>query len=322
MRIRRLCIYLFLNTVTIIFLMNSCYVKEHNKEYKKSDKSIMHITSISEPTHKNALAGNEKMLQCKYYDEIEFKQSVDQKTIEIEIFKKETIKIKGGIVPHHLLAKDMISSFFEIVSVQKPEIIIVIAPNHKGIGVSPIHTGDWSWQTPFGILDAEKTIANSFIDSNIASSNFDLLEEDHSISALVPYIKYYMPDCKIIPILLHGSLGLKDTQQLGKNLQAKLNKEGKSSLIIASVDFSHYLPLEVADEMDKISINAIKERDANTIYQFDNDYMDSPPSIIALLSAMDFVNAYNMHILDHSNSDILSGSKNGETTSYYTVLFY
>jgi len=308
---------------------------------------------------KNSLMVNGKMLQCRYYNELDFHQSVDNAEsfgnaesinntkssynaessgsaespdnvkasieptdIGVENSNIDSIKIKGGIVPHHLLAGEMIASFFKTISVEQPEVIVMIAPNHKGTGVKAVHTGSWSWQTPFGVLDADEEIIKSLIDSNIADTNFDLLEEEHSIAGLVPYIKYYMPDSKIVPILLHGTYRLKDAQQLGQNLQNKLINENKKGLIIASVDFSHYLTLEKADEMDEVSIKAIKNRDISLIQNFNNDYIDSPPSIITLLSAMDTVGAAHMEILDHSNSDRITGAKSNETTSYFTVIFY
>ncbi len=291
--------------------------------------------SSNQINNKN-LSASREMLQCRYYNETEFMKSIyDAQSINISnsqskkqsdvIIQPSTVTnthiIKGGIVPHHLLAGNMIASFFKTVSAEQPEIIVVIAPNHTGKGVKEVHTGSWSWQTPFGTLEAYESIVSSLVESKIATTNFNLLEEDHSISALVPYIKYYMPDSKIVPILLHGSFGLKDAQKLGQNLQRKLEKENKKGLIIASVDFSHYLPLEQAEQMDEISIKAIENRDMNIIHQFNNDYMDSPPSIITLLSAMDTAGAEHMKVLDHSNSDIIAGSRSSETTSYFTVVF-
>ncbi|HOJ09208.1 MAG TPA: AmmeMemoRadiSam system protein B [Clostridiales bacterium] len=274
----------------------------------------------------NNLQVNEKRLQCRYYNEKDFKQSVNRVQLddyghlaETEIIESS---IKGGIVPHHLLASNMIASFFKTISVEQPEVVIIIAPNHKGTGVKAVHTGSWSWQTPFGILEADVDIVNSLVDSKTADMNFDLLEEDHSIAGLVPYIKYYMPDTKIVPIMLHGSFGLQNAQKLGQNLQEKLENENKKSTIIASVDFSHYLPLEEARQMDEISIKAIENRDINIIQHFNNDYMDSPPSIIALLSAMNASGAEHMKMLDHSNSDEIAGARSSETTSYFTVVFF
>lgn len=270
---------------------------------------------------------SEKMLHCKYFDEKDFQQSINaaEQTAnnpnDNNLLEDGNVFL-GGIVPHHLLSSEMISSFFMTLSKEEPEIIVIIAPNHHGIGVKTVHTGSWSWQTPFGILETDKDIVNSLIDSKIADTNFDLLEQEHSISGLVPYVKYYMPESKIVPILLHGSYSLKEAQLLGQNIQKKLESENKRSLVIASVDFSHYLTLEQAEKMDEISIKSIENRDLHLIYSFNNDYLDSPPSLIALLSALDVNGPSPMKILDHSNSDIIAGTRNDETTSYFTVVFY
>lgn len=259
-----------------------------------------------------------QMLQCNFYNEQEFiKWDVGEESLP----KESTSSIRGGIVPHHLIAGEMISTFFKILSREDPDIVIIIGPNHKGLGLREIHTGSWSWQTPFGILDGERDFVNSLVNSHTADADFNLLEEDHSISGLIPYIKYYLPSCEVVPILLHGTLGFHRAKELGKNLMAKIEGENMKGLIIASVDFSHYLTLEDALKMDEVSIDAIGKRDYTTIMNFNNDYMDSPPSIIALLSAMDTGGANEMEILDHGNSDLIMGSRSLETTSYFTIIF-
>ncbi|WHH57136.1 AmmeMemoRadiSam system protein B [Petroclostridium sp. X23] len=285
--------------------------------YNRFNKEPIPSSPLSEHAYtQNSFLVGKKNIACKYYDEKDFLKSVST----AQSIHTPAGEIKGGIVPHHLLASGLISSFFKTLSVEQPEIIVVIAPNHKGLGVNKVHTGNWDWQTPFGILEADQETISVLADSKTADMNFDLLESDHSIAGLVPYIKYYMPDSKIIPILLHGNYSLKEAQQLGQNLQKKL--ENKKTLILASVDFSHYLPLEEADEMDKVSIQAIENRNLNLIQHLSNDYMDSPASIITLLSAMDIAGVDEMEVLGHSNSDRIADTKSGNTTSYFTIVFY
>jgi AmmeMemoRadiSam system protein B len=115
-------------------------------------------------------------------------------------------KLLGGIVTHHLLADSLIAPFFSSISAAKPELVFVIGPNHKRVGQKKINTGRWDWQTSFGVLEADDEAIKSLIDSCDAGENFELLEAEHSISSLVPYIKYYLPDVKLVPILLHGTM--------------------------------------------------------------------------------------------------------------------
>jgi len=315
---------------------------ENNPSQPESDMWQINTWQMNTLQIGHYLRSKNEMLQCRYYNEKEFFRSVENSgTVDDSTAtaimdtkmdaspKNGNSMIYGGIVPHHLLAGDMIASFFQTIAVEKYDVVVVLAPNHKGIGKKSIHTGAWSWQTPFGILEADSDIVNSLVDSKLAGTNFELLEEDHSVSALVPYIKYYLPDSKIVPILLHGNLGMYETQRLGQYIYGQLENRHKKGIIIASFDFSHYLTLEEANKMDEISIKAIENRDYDMIQLFDNDYMDSPPSVITLLSAMDAAGAKYMKILGHSNSDLIidaitgtKGPGSSETTSYFTAIFY
>lgn len=248
----------------------------------------------------------------------EQKSAMDNNT-ESTLYKS-TNKIKGGVVPHHLLADELIASFFNILSEEKPELVVILAPNHRNIGAYKVSTCYSSWETPFGLLQTDAGLAKTLVAEKTTGINRDIFEEDHSISALIPYIKYYMPQCKILPLLLHGDYSLDMSIQLGKRIAELI--DGKEYVILASVDFSHYLTGEEADRMDEITLEAIKKRDLKKIRQMNNDNLDSPPSIITLLSAMDAVKAENITVIDHSNSDKIAGTKAKETTSYFTILFY
>ncbi|MDP4092969.1 MAG: AmmeMemoRadiSam system protein B [Bacillota bacterium] len=272
------------------------------------------ITRTAEPANTPAKAA--VRIKCNFYDEKDFRRSV----MDAKNFDLPSAPLKGGIVPHHLLAGNIIASFFSTLSLQKPELVIVIAPNHDGIGANDIQTGSFSWETPFGILDADLRTVKGLIDSKAAAENNDLMQQDHSISGLVPYIKYYMPDAKIEPVMLRGSMSTEKSVWLGNELIKQAR--GRNFVVIASIDFSHYLPGSTADKMDEITLKAIKERDLNSISNMGNDNLDSPPSLICFLSAMKAAGAENFDVAEHNNSDKLTGSKTNSTTSYFSMLFY
>jgi MEMO1 family protein len=254
-------------------------------------------------------------IKCTIYDEKSFRRSVSHGTTTI----LDNQVIKGGITPHHLLADDFIASFFKTVSVKNPELVFIIAPNHKNIGNNKISTCYSNWETPFGLLYADFEIVKSLVLEEKAGINSALMETDHSIAALIPYVKYFMPNAKLVPIMLQGDTSMEICTTLGNTI-AKLSSN-KNSLILASVDFSHYLPLEEADKMDEITLNAINTRNLKQIRSMGNDNMDSPPSIITLLSAMNAIGADKLKVLGHSNSDRIANSDTGYTTSYFTMVF-
>lgn len=258
----------------------------------------------------------EPKLSCAYYIEREFKQSISS-ALPADTGGKLAA---GGIVPHHLLADSLIAPFFKTLSLQDAEVVFLIGPNHKRAGRERIHTGRWDWQTPFGTLKADRDVAGRLVESCRAAEDFNLMEEDHSIAALVPYVKYYLPDARIVPILLHGNYGLEASKRLAREIQAAAGDE--SYIVIGSVDFSHYLPPDEADRKDEITLKAIADRDLEAISRMDNGHLDSPPSVITVLEAMNLEGAKELKVLGHSNSAKITGIHTDITTSYYTILFY
>lgn len=290
----------FVFLVLIIITMVSIHIRQDIKETEAQERTL-----ISAPT-----------ITCRYYDEKSFMTSV-KKAEKTEV---SDLKVLGGVTPHHLLADHMIAQFFKSISTKSPKVVVLIGPNHKRIGKEKIHTGEWNWQTPFGILEAEKNLVNQIIEKTGAGKDMNLLENEHSIAALVPYVKYYLPEAQLIPLVLHGNLGLENSKEFANTILECIGD--KEYLVIGSVDFSHYLSPDEAEQMDQISIKAIKKRDFLAVSRMDNDYLDSPPTIMTLFEIMNRENALGLKVIDHSNSSVIAGEYAESNTSYYTLLFY
>ncbi len=275
---------------------------------KTSERKESEISITSTPIIKD-------MIRCIYYNDAEFMQS-------IRIANKQephTGDIAGGIVPHHLLACDLIASFFKTLSNGDYDCVVVIGPNHKREGSHMINTALEKWSTPFGVLEPDDKLIKSITGIKASESKTRLLEEEHSISSIVPYIKYYLPNAKIVPIILHGNYGMKNSIELGHKIFSSISQ--KKALVIASVDFSHYLTPEKADKMDEITLRALKAWDISAISQMTNDNMDSPPSIMTFLTVMKDAGTGGLRLLGHDNSARIAKTYSDSTTSYITAIF-
>jgi len=224
--------------------------------------------------------------------------------------------IKGGIVPHHDLASEMIADFFNGIKSQDIETIIILGPNHSNIG-QPAISEKAVWHTLFGTVEQDNQIVNELKQKGLVSFDENNFTKEHSIKVLTPFIKYYLPEAKIVPIIFTTEFN--DYDLLAQSLEKYLQYE--NTILISSIDFSHYLPKQEADKNDLETIEAIEKRDYQFLSKFNSDYLDSPTSIIVLLKAMDLINAENIDIIDHSNSASILGQNLNETTSYYTILF-
>lgn len=253
-------------------------------------------------------------LQCLYYDEKDF---VNIKKFEV---KDGLGSIQGCVLPHHLTADDMIHEVFQNVSKDKYETVVLMGPDHESIRKGKIFTTLKDWQTPMGILETDGEITRKLLENSLVLEDDEKLTAEHSISGIVPFIKYYLGDAKLVPLAITKQTKMEDIDALIETLYENIDAE--KTLFIASVDFSHYLDLNNADKMDLISMEAIESRNINKIMSFTNDNLDSPVSIAAILKMMNRLNACNTYLLNRSNTELIVKTKMKETTSYLTYLFY
>ena len=277
--------------------------------------ALWQITLAGNKAKKTFTDNSREFHQIKFFDEKLFYKSL-RKIDDTDVSDKE---IKGGIVPHHLLATEMISEFYFYFKNQDVRTVIVIGPNHKETGDFPVLSGLSDWDTPFGKIETEKITVNELVDKNLAKIDDAALDGEHSVALHPPFIKHFLPKAKIAPIIISGKMKIEDVEKLSAALTKYARKKG--TVIIASVDFSHYLPENIAAEKDKESFEAIKNFDFEKIYNFTNDNLDSPQSIIILLSALKQAGANNPNLIKNLNSEQISKSGSRQTTSYFTILF-
>ena len=138
--------------------------------------------------------------------------------------------------------------FFTKLSSQNPQTIIIIGPNHLEKGTHHALSSHNSWNTSFGNVEPNLPIIKELLDSNLMQIDEDVLANDQTVTAIMPFIKISLPDTRVVPILLSGFTTEYETQKLANALKEYINKD---TVIIASVDFSHYLTNPKADEKDK-----------------------------------------------------------------------
>lgn len=227
--------------------------------------------------------------------------------------------VRGGITPHDILASFMIADFFEQLQSSQPKTIILLGPNHYEAGDAPVQTSSYGWNSPFGIVDSNRAMITALIKSGLVQDNPRTFTHEHSVGALIPFIKHYLPKTTIVPLVFKKQADLKQLTQLAELLAKK--DLFPDTVVVASVDFSHYLQSEVADKKDEATLKAMRTLDVEQIDRFNSDYMDSPPAIITLLLTMNQHNPTEFKILEHTNSAKLIHDFTVKTTSYFTMIF-
>lgn len=223
----------------------------------------------------------------------------------------------SGVVPHHLLAGRLIGDFFAALSRQKPKRIVLIGPNHYNRG-APIITGRWSWDTPCGRVEADQKAVDLLMSTGIAVCDDAVLSREHSVGNLMPFVKYYLPEARVVPVVLHHNVGREEVERMLKTLAPV---QDSRTVVVASVDFSHYLPRAEAEKKDRVTLRCMKRFDYPALLRMGNDHLDSPAALVCAMRRAEMERARKLEVLGHTNSGIILHNHEIQSTSYFTILY-
>lgn len=226
-------------------------------------------------------------------------------------------RIVSGVVPHHLVAAGPIADFFSRLSPQKPDLVILVGPNHPNKG-SKIITGSYDWQTPEGLVITDQRAVNALVDQGLAVKNEDVLGKEHSVGALMPMVRHYLPQARVVPVILQHNVSLEEIDALIKGLEPNIDDR---TVLISSVDFSHYLTRQEAEAMDKETLRYMRDYDFNNLFRLGNDHLDSPPALAAAFRLAQGQGIKEFTVLQNTNSGVIMRNDMMETTSYFTIVF-
>jgi len=136
---------------------------------------------------------------------------------------------------------------------------IIMGPNHTGMGKPLSIMTRGVWKTPLGEVEIDAELARRILNasSHLAEDHI-AYQFEHSIEVQLPFLQYFKPDIKIVPIVLAHSGG-EVYKQIGQGIAQAVKESGKEVVIMASSDMTHYEPQDSAQHKDTQAIEAILE---------------------------------------------------------------
>jgi MEMO1 family protein len=235
--------------------------------------------------------------------------------VSYNINNADSRKKYGGIVSHHFFVASEIAKFFTGLKDQNISLIVIIGPNHFNRGNSNILISEYPYQTPWGILEPDEKSINDLLASKLVKNEEQPFEIEHSISSLVGFIKYYLPEAKIVPIILKNKTSFEEAERLADKLNQVLPDR---SFVLASVDFSHHADMETAKMQDEESIKTIRSFNFSKIY---SEAIDSPASVYTLLRYLKINNAEEMEYKNFNSAEFSGNLNSNDITSYIFSYF-
>ncbi len=165
---------------------------------------------------------------------------------------EKTAVLKGLIIPHHLFVEAEIEEIYAQNSSEEIERVILLSPNHFNSGKNYIQSSDVQIpQEP----PCDKTTIQELAKNSPLALEPTHFPKEHGLTSHFPFIKEHFRNAKIVPISLKLNTPQKQLDQL---IEAIKRIDLENTLIIASVDFSHYEEEKSAIKNDERTIEWLK----------------------------------------------------------------
>jgi len=221
----------------------------------------------------------------------------------------------GFVVPHagYIYSGPIAAhSYARLASEGKPDVFVLLGPNHTGAGEAVSVWSEGAWETPLGYANIDVDLAKEII-SNSRYARPDKLAhyEEHSIEVQIPFLQYLFKDVSIVPISIMYQVP-EISEDLATSIFKASSKLGRDAVVIASTDLTHYEPHERAVEKDKVVLDKIKSLDPVGLFDVvlrKNISMCGVAPVMTLLYYAKLSGSSGAEVLKYGTSGDVSGDK-------------
>ena len=200
--------------------------------------------------------------------------------------------------------------------------IVMIGPNHYGIGTGLATVRNGIWETPLGEVEVDSKLASQ-IAENSGILDFDELahSRDHCLEVQLPFLQYIKKNqFKIVPIIMITQDKV-TASEIGESIAS--STRNLNTLLIASSDFTHYEPNDEAHRKDDELIKAILSLDISNFYTtFErlNVSACGYGAIASIMTAAKALGATKGELLRYATSGDVMGDTNN-VVGYASIIF-
>jgi len=175
----------------------------------------------------------------------------------------------AGVVPHAglMYSGHVAAAFYARVELQNR--LIILCPNHTGLGSPAAINREGTWFTPLGDLTIDTELADAIM-SRAPSLEVDDRAHlrEHALEVQLPFIQYLNPATRFVPICL-GAPDFALCQEVGTAIAAAVQSAGGWPKVglLASSDLNHYQDQETTLRKDQLAIDAVLDLDARKLWE-------------------------------------------------------
>jgi MEMO1 family protein len=238
-------------------------------------------------------------------------------------------KIKAAIVPH---AGYMYSGSVaaHVYSMLEKTNCLILGTNHSGMGSDFALMKKGLWKTPLGEVAIDESVADKLVkECNLIEYDAIPHENEHSIEVQLPFLQFKFGSYfKFVPLTVLSEFAdknlLENSKIVGKAIGKVLKEEREEWIVLASSDFSHYIPQSMAEKTDRYAIKSILKMSEDMFIKAANEKRASICGIGAITTAMAAakeMGAKNAELLKYATSGDVTGEHHS-VVGYASIIFY
>ena len=149
--------------------------------------------------------------------------------------------------------------------VHVPDSVVLIGPNHQGLGADFAVMTEGEWATPIGSVPVDESLAAELLKtSGFFEEDPEAHRFEHSLEVEVPLLRMKNPAVRIIPFIV-GTLDLESARITALAIAQRLAAEDPPPLLVISTDMNHYESDETTRKKDRFALDAILDLNAERL---------------------------------------------------------
>ncbi len=160
-------------------------------------------------------------------------------------------------------------SYLDVSRMARPALVVILGPNHYGLGAGVASYGQGVWETPLGRVEVDAAATAELEGlSGVVEVDREAHRREHSIEVQLPFLQRLYGRFTLLPV----SLALQDkstARSLGKALAEMLRPaaDGETdAVLVASSDLTHYEPASRARDKDLALLRHVEALDVDSFY--------------------------------------------------------
>jgi len=193
--------------------------------------------------------------------------------------------------------------------VEFPSEVIVLSPNHTGMGSEKAVWPVGEWKIPGGSLSVDMELADLVREEAGLDSDTFAHAREHSLEIQLPFIAHRNPAASIVPVTL-GRIDWPQIERIGRGIARAVNRHGRDVMLVASTDMSHHVPAERAEKLDRMAIEKMEAFDPKGLWQTVRKHGITMcgviPTAVAMVAARD-LGATGVKLVRYAHSGHVTG---------------